>query len=760
MIRALALTLPLSLLAFAVHPTAALETAGAGDGAQSPADCALLNDLARNGRSSDERAFALRALSQCPRSDAVRSTLEYSVVNDDAACRKSALESLGAHMTHASQSVILDLYRRGKCDADKSLCYRYASQLAVPKDRDDLLSMAKEGIVSSNRGVRTAALIMAGKILAESEKARIRRAFTDKDPVVAGAALAAAAYFPSDAFFLEEGIAAMRSTDAAVQSQAILLTAHTGGERARAALVHLEFSGLYETNRPLLIDVLQKMGALGRSAVTLQPVRLHTEPSDNAPLAGVLEADRVVYIEETGRNLHTSAGVVSNWIKVRSAEGARGWVRGKDVRAHDAIASRDLPAKEQLEKNSDKKGMGRADESSSKEEGRDIRDLPFDNKQDKQKPEEPKKQGSEKRKFTPVSGTDWDDVAHYFAGMPVPATSPLAPITNTNEFAAHRASMDRMFAAFETSHLSKMRAWSEKELGDPGTPVLFYPFGGPDMVISQSFFPHVKDFVLFGLEDPGRPPNPLAVDPGKLGRGLAGIQHALHSIVNYTFFQTKLMEQDLYASDFKGVAPLLLVFIARTGNKVTDVCEVWVDNAGNLSEIADDSAAKTNREVPGRVSRKSLKTPGIPGIRIHFEKAGRQRTATFFQVNVDDTHIAQTPYFLKYIRSMGDRSVYIKAASYLLHWGNFNLIRAFIHDESKLILQDDTGIPLRMFDQKVWGMTFYGNYIQPIPLFAGQYQPDLRHIYVLKTGVRALPFTIGYTFGPGASSLILAKRKP
>lgn len=354
----------------------------------------------------------------------------------------------------------------------------------------------------------------------------------------------------------------------------------------------------------------------------------------------------------------------------------------------------------------------------------------------------------------PADNGHWDSVAKYLAGIDPVEDPAVAALSQKPEWQAHKRAMDAMFAGFEKTYLSKMRPWSEKEIGDPGTPVLFYPFGGPEIIVSQTMFPHVKDYVMCGLEPPGLPPDLSKVPAARMNYVLANMRNSLAWLVTYTYFQTIQMDSQLRATDVSGTVPLILVFLARTGNRVTDVVDVFLGKDGRLVELEENSPG------PGRVPRSSIKGEGILGVRVTFVKDGTERSAFFFSFDASDPAMAGRGYFFDFIRSRGERSVMIKAASYLLHWGNFPTLKAFILNESRLILSDDTGMPFKDYDRKSWDLTFYGNYVAPIPQFAGQIQHNLRAVYAAKKDIKPLPFEIGYTaaWKPGVSSLIVARK--
>ena len=86
--------------------------------------------------------------------------------------------------------------------------------------------------------------------------------------------------------------------------------------------------------------------------------------------------------------------------------------------------------------------------------------------------------------------------------------------------------------------------------------------------------------------------------------------------------------------------------------------------------------------------------------------------------------------------------------------------KAVVLDKSRFILQDDTGIPYKIFKAKDWRVLLYGEYDKPIKDFSGVDQPDLRKAYADGAeAVAKLPFHLGYHWKDNRDALILAERK-
>jgi hypothetical protein len=106
---------------------------------------------------------------------------------------------------------------------------------------------------------------------------------------------------------------------------------------------------------------------------------------------------------------------------------------------------------------------------------------------------------------------------------------------------------------------------------------------------------------------------------------------------------------------------------------------------------------------------------------------------------------------------LGDGDALVKSASYLLHGTPFSEVRNSLLKHSSAILQDDTGVPYRLYGAD-WSVKPFGHYSRPIPVFHYAWQGELAKLYQRESPA-ALPFGIGYRWRPNQSSLILAVKK-
>jgi len=318
-----------------------------------------------------------------------------------------------------------------------------------------------------------------------------------------------------------------------------------------------------------------------------------------------------------------------------------------------------------------------------------------------------------------------NDVAHFLAGMPMQETSPLAPLTHNPAWQQHAAFFEEQFAKLNLRQLQKLHAWQETYLPESvqPIPVAFYMFSGPDFLYVDQFFPKASVYVLCGKEALGPPPDPLRI--GNLSGALGNLENALKSSLNTTYFITKDMKIDLHVQNLNGVLPILYTFIARADKSITNVT-----------------------------------LGGTPGVRIQYtdNQSGAPQTVYYFTTDISDGGIKATPGFLKFCQRFGVGSSFLKSSSYLMFENGFNTIRNFILEHSRIIVQDDAGIPLAYIDPGKWNLRFFGVYLGPIELFKQHYQPRLQQLFA-QSNPPSLEFGFGYRWNYKEANVIVAERK-
>ncbi len=348
---------------------------------------------------------------------------------------------------------------------------------------------------------------------------------------------------------------------------------------------------------------------------------------------------------------------------------------------------------------------------------------------------------------TETSAEQLTNTSRFLAGLSVPANSTLAPLENTLTWKSHSRSFASAWASLDRRQIAKVRTWGNQELANirKSSSSIFYPFSGPDFLYVDAFFPQGKTYVLVGLEPVGPIPNEDTATPESLVQELSGLRSALNTVLYASFFRTNDMKVDFQS---RGVLPSLFVFLARTNHQLLNVEYVTLAKNGDPQVLEATQFAGLSKKQ-------------AHGVRIDFTSGNpnQVRSLYYFSQDLSDSGLIDQPEFTTFVQKLVKPITYLKAASYLLHNTYFSKTRNLILAQSSAILQDDSGLPLRALNPKLWDLQFYGSYKGTISLFKYKYQPSLRAIYANNANIKAINFPIGYGFAIGNSNLLLAIKK-
>jgi hypothetical protein len=340
--------------------------------------------------------------------------------------------------------------------------------------------------------------------------------------------------------------------------------------------------------------------------------------------------------------------------------------------------------------------------------------------------------------------TTADEKARFLTGRRLNPGSRLASLQSTPWYLDHARSYSNAWRGFDEKYFSKMRAWSATQLAPRvGTPsTVYYLFGGPDFINAYALFPDATTYILGGLEPVGAIIPPEQLDEARLAAGLTGLRESTSVILQFSHFITKDMKVDFEKTDFKGVLPILLSFLSLGGAEVLGVQYFGIDKSGSFN------VAQSPQALAGM----------LPGVQVDFRKSAMApiQSVYYIQADASDGALKSNPALLTWMRKFAPGVTYLKAASYLLHENYFSTVRTFLLQESRAILQDDSGIPIRFFPPGTWNVTFFGSYSGTLDLFAKYFQNDLSEIYRSGLPVSPLDFGTGYKWKVGESNLMLA----
>ncbi|MEC9036240.1 MAG: hypothetical protein VX588_05410 [Verrucomicrobiota bacterium] len=330
---------------------------------------------------------------------------------------------------------------------------------------------------------------------------------------------------------------------------------------------------------------------------------------------------------------------------------------------------------------------------------------------------------------------DIDITSRLLAGISVPEEK---DITSSENWKKHQQLMTKAWSRYKKNKLVPMRSGSEKNLSTQNQgKYIKYPFSGPDILHALYIFPEATNFILCGLEPVGKFPKSDILRGGNSNQALEEIRKILEESLRFSFFKTIDMRAELSKSFYNGTLPIMCLFLSGSGFSIRDIDFIKLNKDGTISEL------QGNHSTGDAVQIRAV------------HENGREVLVNYFRTNISNGLILKSG-FLKYLESIPKGESYVKAASYLMHKSYFSQIRNHLLSNSTTIIQDDSGIPIKHFNQSSWQMKYFGTYTKPIDLFEDHYQPNLREIY--KQESQKLPFGTGYRWRKGQSNLIVAEQ--
>lgn len=333
------------------------------------------------------------------------------------------------------------------------------------------------------------------------------------------------------------------------------------------------------------------------------------------------------------------------------------------------------------------------------------------------------------------------DAARFVAGLPVRnETGRLYELSQSDTWKAHARNMEQIWNAFQQT-APRLIAFTEKELSDinENCHTVFYPFGGPDYLFPNTFFPEMNTYFLIGLEKTGSPTK--IEKPSKETYKL--YQNAVSDILNLSFFRTDDMKQELFNDTIDGVTPIISVLMVRSGREIVSIRNVRLTEQGAIADTKEDGQPIEQGDM----------------VEFKYFRHGTNKLQTLYYLKADlsnggfPRNKALTAYVNQF--DAGTTVTFIKSASYLMHMTYFSGIREGILNHTSAVLQDDSGIPLPFYDTEKWDVTLYGTFEKPISMFGKYVQPELREAYE-QADPKPLNFRIGYA---RQSNLQIARKK-
>ena len=290
-----------------------------------------------------------------------------------------------------------------------------------------------------------------------------------------------------------------------------------------------------------------------------------------------------------------------------------------------------------------------------------------------------------------------------------------------------------------------------------------YPFSGGDLSTALTVYPDSDEITNMSLEPAGDPRDIDTLRGKDLDRALATVAFELKFLYRVNFSNTKNMIDAMRG----GALPTELIFALSAmkihGYEVVGLRYFKINDDGTLHYLDDTDLAKAPAVVKAKAEQRNWL---FANAELQFRKPGG-RTQIYRHIrqnlgNEDSPGIGagltKDPRVLRYLELKGPVAAMTKAASYLLSWDSFSLIRDYLTSHVVWMVSDATGVAPKWGKPAGFEYETYGGFVGPhIPAGTG-ISKDWRTEFDSQPK-RELGFRFGYYDIKNTNHLVIMRKK-
>jgi len=288
-----------------------------------------------------------------------------------------------------------------------------------------------------------------------------------------------------------------------------------------------------------------------------------------------------------------------------------------------------------------------------------------------------------------------------------------------------------------------------------------YPFAGGDLSTALTVYPDADEITNISLEPAGDPRDINTLRGADLERALKKVAYELKFLYRVNFSNTINMIDAMRG----GALPTELIFALSAlkihGYEVVGLHYFKLNDDGSIHYLDDDDLAKAPKG-----SKAETRNWFFANAELQFRKGnGRVQVYRHIRQNLGNEEskgigpgLKKDPRVLKHLEAKGPISAMTKAASYLLSWESFSLMRDYLLKNVVWMVSDATGIAPKWGKPAGFEYETYGTFVGPhIPAGSG-ISKDWRTEFESEPH-RDLAFRFGYYDIHNANHLIIMRKK-
>jgi len=290
-----------------------------------------------------------------------------------------------------------------------------------------------------------------------------------------------------------------------------------------------------------------------------------------------------------------------------------------------------------------------------------------------------------------------------------------------------------------------------------------YPFAGGDLSTALTVYPDADEITTLSLEPAGDPRDIDTLKGKDLERSLAKVEYELKFLYRVNFSNTMNMIEAMRA----GTLPTELIFALSAmkihGYEIVRLRYFKINDDGTIHYLDDKDIAKAGDPTKVKPETRNFV---FANAELEFKRpGGRVQIWRHIRANLGDEEskgigpgLKKDPRVLKHLELKGDIAAMTKAASYLLSWDSFSLMRNFLSKHVMWMVSDATGVAPKWGKPAGFEYETYGSFVGPHIPAGNSIAKDWRTEFESQDK-RELPFRFGYYDRKNQNHLIIMRRK-
>jgi len=339
-----------------------------------------------------------------------------------------------------------------------------------------------------------------------------------------------------------------------------------------------------------------------------------------------------------------------------------------------------------------------------------------------------------------------------------PATVPAKTLAH------HCEVITKAQADYLEGWMKKASAFFDQKVPKGVPKKVVYPFAGGDLSTALTVYPDADEITTLSLEPAGDPRTLATLRGAELTAALAKVEYELKFLYRVNFSNTLNMIDAMRG----GALPTQLIFglsaLKLHGYELVALHYFRLDDDGSIHYLNEDDIRRApDPKKPGNTERRNFL---FANAEVQFRRpGGRVQVWRHIRANLGNETspgigpgLKADPRVVRHLESKGQIAAMTKAASYLLSWDSFSIMRNYLLKHVQWMVSDATGVAPKWGKPAGFEYETYGDYIGPHIEAGTGIAKDWKTEFEAQ-GRRELAFRFGYYDKKFRNHLVIMKKK-